>query len=118
MTARTKPVDAARFWIKRGFLPVPVKPRTKKPYNPDDPGGRNWQNLRITEETASHYFNGSKRNVGVLLGGEHGHADVDLDCMEAIRIAADLLPVTGLKFGRKSKQASHWFYRIDQRYRP
>jgi predicted P-loop ATPase len=113
VTPDAKSIDAALFWINRLFLPVPVKPRSKKPYNPDDPEGRDWQNLRITAETAGHYFNGAKQNIGVLLGDDYGSADVDLDCGEAVSVAAHLLPETGLKFGRTSKPASHWFYRVD-----
>jgi len=113
MISNSKPVAAAQFWIGRSFLPVPVRPGSKKPHNPDDARGRGWQNLRITEETAGHYFNGSEQNIGVLLGDDFGSADIDLDCPEAVSAAPTFLPETGMKFGRSSKPASHWFYRID-----
>lgn len=107
------PLDAARFWINLSFLPVPVRLRSKKPYNPDDPHGKGWQNLRITAETAERYFARSPQNIGVLLGDDFGSADVDLDCKEAMVLASRFLPETGMIFGRDSKPASHWFYRVD-----
>ena len=48
----------------------------------------------------------------MLLGDEHGSADVDCDCFEAIAAARILLPTTGIVFGRPSKPASHYFYRL------
>ena len=113
MNADSKPLEAALFWIDRSFSPVPVRFRSKKPYNPEDPQGRNWQELRVTAEAAPRYFNSAAQNIGVLLGDEYGSADVDLDCLEAVRVAPDFLHDTGMKFGRASKPASHWFYRID-----
>lgn len=113
MTAATTLLDAALFWIERAFLPVPVRFRSKKPYNPDDPHGRNWQDLHITADAAPRYFSSAERNIGVMLGDKYGSADVDLDCIEAVKVAPQFLPDTGIKFGRASKPASHWFYRID-----
>jgi hypothetical protein len=49
----------------------------------------------------------------VLLGDKFGSADVDCDCSEAITAARELLPETGLIFGRQSKPFSHFFYRSD-----
>src|SRR5579864_6647296 len=109
MKADASPLDAALFWINLGFLPVPVKFRSKKPCNPDRPDGNQWQDLRIDRETASHYFNGVRQNIGVLLGDQNGSADVDLDCQEAMGVAPQFLPDTGIKFGRQSKPSSHWF---------
>lgn len=113
MNEDTRPLEAALFWTNRSFLPVPVRYRAKTPYNPDDPKGRNWQNLRITAENAAQYFDGAPQNVGVILGDAYGSADVDLDCLEAVGAAPHFLPGTGMKFGRASKPASHWFYRMD-----
>src|SRR5689334_5785138 len=93
---------AALEWIDRSYFPVPVKARSKKPFNPDDPEGKYWQDLRITAETASRYFHGTGQNIGILLGDTYGSADVDLDCPEAVRLASQILPDTGLKFGRPS----------------
>ncbi len=113
MNSFLTPLDAALDWIGRSYSPVPVRAQSKKPYNPDDPEGKHWQDLRITAETANRYFNGAKQNIGVLLGDAHGSADVDLDCPEAVALAPTILPDTGLRFGRPSKPCSHWFYRVD-----
>jgi putative DNA primase/helicase len=47
-------------------------------------------------------------NIGILLG--EPHADVDLDCAEALAAWSAFSIDTGLVFGRASKRASHWFY--------
>ena len=101
------PLEGAKAWAARGFFPVPIPYREKKPI------AEGWPNLRITADTAGQYFNSSKQNVGVLLGDDYGAADVDCDCPEAIWLAKALLPETGLIFGRQSKRHSHWFFRID-----
>jgi putative DNA primase/helicase len=101
------PVDSALAWIKRGFSPVPVPYRSKRPVLDG------WQRLEITAETAQRYFKRLNQNVGVLLGDKFGSADVDCDCPEAITAARELLPETGLIFGRASKPFSHFFYRSD-----
>jgi hypothetical protein len=71
-----------------------------------------WPALRIGPADLPRYFNGAPANVGLILG-EHGTADVDLDCVEAIRAAGELLPETAMKFGRSSKPASHFLYWSD-----
>jgi Bifunctional DNA primase/polymerase, N-terminal len=103
----TTPLHSALDWCRRGFHPIPIPHREKGPKI------LRWQALRITEETAATYFNSAQQNIGVLLGDESGAADVDLDCIEAIEVAAVLLSETGLKFGRPSKRSSHYLYRID-----
>ena len=100
-------LDAAITWIQKGFSPVPVPHRSKRPVL------KEWQRLEITTEGASQYFNGASQNIGVLLGDKFGSADVDCDCPEAITAARELLPETGLIFGRQSKPFSHFFYRSD-----
>lgn len=112
-TDRRDALSAALDWIRRGFRPLPVKPRSKKAYNPDHPEGKEWQTLRVTEETAQKYFKDDSLNIGVLLGDDYGSADVDLDSLEAVRLAPSFLPDTGMKFGRASKRVSHCFYRVD-----
>ena len=57
-------------------------------------------------------------NLGNLLGlpilnGAGVLADADLDCKEAILLAPQFLPSTGMRFGRKSAPASHWVYCVD-----
>jgi P4 family phage/plasmid primase-like protien len=101
------PLDAVLMWIEKGFFPVPVPYRSKRPVLTE------WQRLEITKELAPQYFNGESQNIGVLLGDKFGSTDVDCDCPEAIAAARELLPETGLIFGRQSKPFSHYLYRSD-----
>lgn len=101
------PLEAALAWIQRGFSPVPVPYRSKKPVV------EVWQRLEVTADSALQYFIEQVQNIGVLLGDKDGSTDVDCDCPEAITAARELLPETGLIFGRKSKPFSHYLYRTD-----
>jgi hypothetical protein len=56
------PLKIALDVIARGYAPVPVSLKTKKPYLEE------WPKLRITAETALEYFNGAKINVGAIMG--------------------------------------------------
>jgi hypothetical protein len=68
----------------------------------------------IDADNAATYFNGSRMNVGVILGpSSHGLTDVDLDCTEARDIASYILPRTGAIFGRPSSRAAHRLYYTD-----
>ena len=99
-------------YCRRGWSPIPVVFRGKRPLNPDQKGNGGWQDLRITDQNASRYFNGKPQNIGVLLGDpSDGLVDIDLDCQEAISLAPKFLPPTEATFGRASKQHSHWLYR-------
>ena len=109
--ASRTPIEAARFWIERGFSPVPVPYQSKRPIL------NGWQQLQISCETAHEYFDGDAQNIGIHLGDRHGSADVDCDCPEAIAAARALLPETGLVFGRNSKPSSHFIYRADPKVR-
>jgi hypothetical protein len=104
-------LDAAIAWIQKGFSPVPVPYRWKRPIL------QGWEQLEITTEAATHYFNGKSQNIGLHLGDKYGSADVDCDCPEAITAARELLPETGMIFGRQAKPFSHFFYRTDPRVR-
>src|SRR5690349_20223978 len=101
------PLNAAIAWIQRGFCPVPIPRGSKRPVL------NGWQRLDITIDAAPQYFNGGLQNIGLLLGDKFGSADVDCDCPESIIAARELLPETGLIFGRQSKPFSHYFYRSD-----
>jgi hypothetical protein len=101
----TDALKTALGYIGRGWNPLPVSRRTKKPI------GCEWQKRRLNNKTAPNYFNGGKLNVGVQMGPmSSGLTDVDLDCREALVIGALLLPKTNTIFGRKSKPRSHWLY--------
>ncbi len=102
--APSKVLAAALAYIGRGWCPIPVRPRSKKP-----PEG--WPELRITAEGAPQYFNGAGTNLGVHLGPpSHGLTDVDLDLPVAVPVADALLPPSAAVFGRGSKPRSHRLY--------
>jgi hypothetical protein len=101
-------LDHALDFIARGWNPVPIPFRRKRPE------GNAWQTLVIDAAAAPHYFNGAHQNIGVILGPtSRGLTDVDLDCQEAIAIAPFVLPRTGAIFGRPSKRNSHRLYYTD-----
>jgi hypothetical protein len=94
--------------FRKGFSPVPVPHRSKRPVL------KEWQRLEITTESGIRNISTARQqNIGVHLGDKYGSADVDCDCPEAITAARELLPETGLIFGRQSKPFSHFFYRSD-----
>jgi hypothetical protein len=99
--------QAAEFYIDIGLHPIPLPPRAKKPII------HGWPALRLTKADLASHFNRAHMNIGVILGDEYGTADVDLDSLEAVRVGAELLPKTGMVFGRASKPASHFLYRCD-----
>lgn len=100
------PLDAALNLIARGWNPVPVEYRSKKPAL-----GEEWHKVIITAQTAPQYFNGRDMNIGGQLGApSRGLTDADLDCAEAIAIAPYILPRTSAIFGRPSKRNSHWLF--------
>ena len=101
------PLAIARAYLKRGWNPIPL------PYGAKSPTDNEWQRIKITETNVHEYFNSDKQNIGVQLGPKsNGLADVDLDCPEAIALARHLLPSTEAIFGRKSKPAAHYLYRV------
>lgn len=108
----TPAIVAAREYLRRGWLPIPI-PRGEKA-----PRLKGWQDLRLRESDLEAYFaNGT--NVGVLLGGASGGlADVDLDAPEAIHVADALLPLTERIHGRKGKPRSHRWYVTTQSAEP
>jgi hypothetical protein len=101
-------LDRARGYIGRGWTPVPVGYREKKPI------GDAWQNRVIDHSNVEQHFNGAKMNIGVQMGNKsHGLTDADLDVPEAIAIAPFILPKTEAVFRRASKRFSHQLYNTD-----
>src|SRR5687767_2326519 len=91
-------IIAAKRCIERGWAIVPIPDRSKGPVLPG------WQKIRITLENVGQYFNGRPQNIGVLLGPRSGDlVDVDLDSLEAIKLADWFLPETESIFGRAGK---------------
>jgi hypothetical protein len=102
------PLDFALTYIARGWNPVQVPHRAKKP------SGDAWQSRIIDVGNAAAFFDSKPQNIGVQMGAtSHGLCDVDLDCPEAVAIAPYLLPATKAIFGRKSNPASHWLFYSD-----
>ena len=100
-------LDIALEYIRRGWEPIPIPHKSKRP------AGDEWKTQRITQANAPQWFNGEAQNIGVRLGGlSGGLADVDLDTIEAIEAAPYFLPRT-LCFGRPSSPRSHWLYQSD-----
>jgi len=96
--------DAAVAYAKRGWKPVPVHRKTKKPVD------KGWQKRPFDPAQ----FDGNSLNVAVQLGEVSGGlADVDLDALSAIGFAPEFLPATGAVFGRRSKPCSHQLYVSD-----
>jgi Bifunctional DNA primase/polymerase, N-terminal len=101
------PLAVARDYLKRGWHPIPYDYGTKSPRNDG------WQRQKITDANVHERFNSGKQNIGVQLGPKsNGLADVDLDCSEAMILARHFLPTTDAVFGRKSKPAAHYLYRV------
>ena len=58
------PLDAAIAWIQKGFSPVPIPHRSKRPIL------KEWEQLEIATDAAPQYFNGNQQNIGVHPGGQ------------------------------------------------
>ena len=101
--------SAARMFLTRNLVPVPVHYRAKNPV----PEG--WQRLTIETFDLDRLFPpGEYRIVGVLNGEPSGNlADADLEHREVRAAAAVLLPDTGKIWGRASAPDSHYGYVTD-----
>jgi D5-like protein/bifunctional DNA primase/polymerase-like protein len=92
-------------YAQRGWNPVPIPFKTKKPLD------EGWPRRVIREAEAARFFSTEPMNIGIVLGPtSRGLTDIDLDCAEAIEIAPAILPPTKAIFGRASKRASHRLY--------
>jgi DNA polymerase-1 len=100
------PHHAAALYLRRGFVPVPLPARSKRPTL------EKWEQLRPTAADLDTLFPpGFDGNIGLLLGEPSGNLlDADLDVDEAIAAARRLLPPTGMVSGRQSKPRSHLWY--------
>jgi len=101
---RNNLLDAASWYLSRGYCPLPIPAKEKGPRL------RGWTKLRLSEAELPRYFTG-EGNIGLLLGQPSGWlVDVDLDCPEAIELASEYLPPTDAKSGRTNAPCSHWWY--------
>ncbi len=100
------PLDVALDYVARGWNPVPVGFRSKKPS-----AGEGWQLIRITASNAAQYFNGGEQNIGLQMGpASNSLTDGDMDTEQARAIAPYFMPRTKSKFGRASARWSHYLY--------
>ena len=98
-------VEAARFYLRRGFAPVPILAGQKAPCLKD------WQHLRLCNGDVARIFRGAG-NLGLILGAASGNLiDVDLDSAEARELADRFLPPTDGVTGRPGSPRSHRWYR-------
>lgn len=95
---------AARSYIESGFKVVPI-PRGQKA-----PNLRGWSSLNLDAAAVEKYFR-PRDNIGLILGGPSGGlVDVDLDSPQALHLADDFLPDTGMVHGREGSPRSHRWY--------
>jgi len=100
-------LQAAQYYLSRGWMPVYVPPGVK------GPNRHGWEKLRFTEADLPGQFN-RPGNIGIILGeASNGLVDVDLDCPEALEVADQYLPATPSVTGRPSAQQSHRWYVSD-----
>jgi len=104
-SARTLTIAAAALaYHARGWKPVPVSRKTKKPI------GAGWQKRPFDPAQ----FDGNAQNIAIQLGAVSGGlVDVDLDSMLAVGLAPEFLPATDAIFGHPSKPCSHQLYVSD-----
>jgi hypothetical protein len=100
----TSALDAARDYHRRGWRVVPIPAVRKGPVMHD------WQDFEALPTDLPQLF-GAGENVGVVVGPKSDEfADVDIDCVDAVRLADLYLPATRAMFGRPSKPKSHRLY--------
>lgn len=104
------PFPIARDWLARGVMPIPIRPRLKKPKTQHLPEDISWNKVKVTEENLDEHF-APGDNVGGLWGKPSGWiVDVDLDWDEAAKLAPHILPETFI-YGRRSRPGTHYLYR-------
>lgn len=95
---------------ERGYVPVPVRPGTKRPFD------ANWTSLRYeSAQQVRDLFEQEPSSLGVALGAPSGGlVDVDLDHTKALTAAQVFLRgTTTAVSGRMSRPGSHYWYVID-----
>ena len=92
--------QSAQRLLDEGWSIVPIPRGTKAPQI------RNWINRTFDADEFD-----PQDNIGVKCGTDSkNRVDVDLDCMEAVKLAPHMLPPTGRIHGRASKPASHYWF--------
>lgn len=97
-------IETALELLAMGMRPVRLKPTSKAAVE------SGWPSIIHGDESVRREFK-PLDNVGALMGApSEWVVDVDIDSIEALKLAPQLLPKT-LRFGRKSNPASHYLYR-------
>ena len=92
-------LQAARYYLMKGFSVIPILHRGKKPAIP----WKEYQQRPPTDEELVQWFgNGAKNNIGIVTGPVSGLAVVDLDSDRAFAFAKEknLSPTPTVKTGR------------------
>lgn len=94
-------------WVrKHEFKPVPLQPQSKAAIS------REYADKNYVPPS-DQFWRDNDYGLGVVTGpAAKGPVDIDLDCHEAIFFARRFLPTTPAIFGRASKPASHFLYRV------
>lgn len=101
---KTALLVACEACLARGWRVVPIAPRSKAPRL------HGWVKLRMDIDDLDAALCHAD-NLGVLLGEPSGWlVDIDLDCPEAVALAEDHLPPTGMVTGRGASPRSHRWY--------
>lgn len=103
-------LEAAQFYLSRGYAPVPMPLASKAPVI------KNWTGLRLLPSQLKWRFAGDG-NIGLLTGAPSGWLiDIDLDCPEAVELADQFLPHTGAVTGHEKRPRSHrWYFAVGLR---
>ena len=98
-------IELAKGYIDRGFCPIPVDYKSKKP------SLEKWQSTTVTHDNVAKLFGQNPSNIGIVLGNSSDLLDIDIDDDAALALAPSFLPETAMMFGRKSRPRSHYIYR-------
>ena len=100
-------LEAARDYSQRGWHPVPLPPKEKRPVHKD------WPSRDFATEGLAQHFSGDG-NIGLKCGiPSGGLVDVDIDDECALRIANVFLPKTGMRHGRHGNPNSHRWFKVN-----
>jgi len=110
-------IEAFRKYRQMGLDPLAIPHVDGHPTKA--PKTQGWQIRAATGEYSESDF-ALPCNIGILLSGEKNLTDIDIDCLEAVGIATEVMDRltqdTGnhpFVFGRKSKPRSHYVYFCD-----